>query len=161
MASLTSGFKAADNCAFLAENDSRGDACRSRRTELKIEHVAFNVEDPLAMGRWYVEHLGFRVKRRTVEPPYAHFLADDSETVMIEIYKNDQASVPDYHSTNPLVLHLALVSDDIESDVRRLTSAGATLAGEIQVTPQGDQLAMLRDPWGFAIQLVKRQQSMI
>ena len=44
---------------------------------MKIEHLAINVEDPLAMGRWYVDHLGFKVKRRSVEPPYAHFLADD------------------------------------------------------------------------------------
>ena len=128
---------------------------------MKIEHVAFNVEDPLAMGRWYVEHLGFKVKRRTVDPPYAHFLADDSGTVMIEIYQNPQASIPDYRDANPLTLHLALVSGDVESDVRRLTTAGATLVGEIQLTPQGDQIAMLRDPWGVAIQLVKRQQPMI
>ncbi len=128
---------------------------------MKIEHVAFNVEDPLAMGRWYVEHLGLTVKRRTVDPPYAHFLADDSGTVMIEIYKNEQAPVSDYRETDPLTVHLAFVTSDIESDVQRLTSAGATLVGDVQLTPQGDQLAMLRDPWGFAIQLVKRQQSMI
>lgn len=123
---------------------------------MKIEHVAFNVEDPLAMGRWYVEHLGFKVKRRTVEPPYGHFLTDDSGTVMIEIYGNGDAPVPDYGSMNPLMLHLALVSNDVEADVRRLSAAGATSLGEIQHSPQGDQLAMLRDPWGFAIQLVKR-----
>ena len=34
-------------------------------------------------------------------------------------------------------------------------------AGDISVTPAGDQLAMLRDPWGFAIQLAKRNQPMI
>ena len=77
---------------------------------MKIEHFAFNVEDPLAMGRWYVEHLGFKVKRRTVDPPYGHFLADDSGTVMIEIYGNEQALVPDYRDTDPLTVHLALIS---------------------------------------------------
>jgi catechol 2,3-dioxygenase-like lactoylglutathione lyase family enzyme len=128
---------------------------------MKIEHVAFNVEDPLAMGRWYVEHLGFKVKRRTVDPPYAHFLADDSGTVMIEIYGNPESAVPDYQSMNPLMLHLALVSKDIESDIARLKAAGATLVGELQTAPNGDQLAMLRDPWGFAVQLVKRDSPMI
>ncbi len=128
---------------------------------MKIEHVAFNVEDPLGMGRWYVEHLGFKVKRRTVEPPYMHFLADDSGTVMIEIYGNRDAPTPDYRSMNPAMLHLALVSADVEADVTRLSSAGATLVGEIQSMPTGDQLAMLRDPWGFALQLVKRGSPMI
>ena len=128
---------------------------------MKIEHVAFNVKDPLAMGRWYVEHLGMKVKRRTVDPPYAHFLADDSGTVMIEIYGNDAAPVPDYESTNPLVLHLAFVSNDLDADVDRLTKAGATQVGERLNAPNGDHLAMLRDPWGFAIQLVTRAETMI
>ena len=128
---------------------------------MKIEHAAFNVEDPLAMGRWYVEHLGLKVKRRTVDPPYAHFLADDSGTVMIEIYGNKSAPLPDYRSMNPAELHLAFVSKDVESDVRRLIAAGATQVGEIDTAANGDQLAMLRDPWGFAIQLVKRATPMI
>ena len=55
---------------------------------MKIEHVALNVPDPLAMARWYVEHLGLTVKRRAMEAPYAHFLADDSGTVMVELYGN-------------------------------------------------------------------------
>ena len=33
---------------------------------MRVEHVAFNVEDPLAMARWYVDHLGFQVKRRVM-----------------------------------------------------------------------------------------------
>lgn len=128
---------------------------------MKIEHVAFNVEDPLAMGRWYVEHLGLKVKRRTVDSPYAHFLADDGGTVMIEIYGNKSAPLPDYRSMNPSELHLAFVSKDVESDVRRLIAAGATQVGEIDTAANGDHLAMLRDPWGFAIQLVKRAAAMI
>lgn len=128
---------------------------------MKIEHIAVNVEDPLAMGRWYVEHLGMKVKRRTVDPPYAHFLADDSGTVMIEIYGNKSAPLPDYRSMNPAELHLAFVSQDVASDVRRLVAAGATQVGEIDTVAKGDQLAMLRDPWGFAIQLAQRAESMI
>ena len=128
---------------------------------MKIEHVAFNVEDALSMGRWYVEHLGFTVKRRVMEPPWAHFLADDSGTVMLEIYSNPDAPVPDYRATDPLVLHLALVSQDVEADVERLTAAGATLLGEVQRLKNGDCLAMLRDPWGFAVQLVQRGTPMI
>ncbi len=127
---------------------------------MKIEHVAFNVKDPLSMGRWYVEHLGFSVRRRLVEPPYTHFLADDSVTVMIEIYGNSHAPTPDYNNLNPLVLHLALVSEDLKTDAQRLTAAGAMLVDEIQSLPNGDELAMLRDPWGLAIQLVKRSSPM-
>lgn len=128
---------------------------------MKIEHVAFNVSEPVLMARWYVEHLGMKVKRRLVEPPYMHFLADDSGTVMLEIYKNPEAPIPDYGATNPAVLHLALVSNDVPHDAKRLVDAGATMVGEIQENAGGDQLAMLRDPWGFAVQLVQRGEPMI
>ena len=50
---------------------------------MRVEHVAFNVEDPLEMARWYVEHLGFEVKRRVMQAPWAHFLVDSSGSTMI------------------------------------------------------------------------------
>ena len=55
---------------------------------MKIEHVALNVSDPIDMARWYVEHLGMVIKRRVTESPWAHFLADESGTVMLELYGN-------------------------------------------------------------------------
>ena len=128
---------------------------------MRIEHVALNVEDPLPMARWYVEHLGFTVKRRMVDAPWTHFLADDTGNVMIELYKNSDAPIPDYGSMNPFSLHLALISADVRSDTERLTAAGAVLDGEILETPGGDVMAMLRDPWGFTVQLVKRETPMI
>lgn len=113
------------------------------------------------MGRWYVEHLGFKVTRRIVEPPYTHFLVDETGLVMIEIYGNADAPVPDYAAQHPLTLHLALVSTDVPSDVRRLESAGAQLDGAIVDTPAGDRMAMLRDPWGCVLQLVQRKSPML
>ncbi len=128
---------------------------------MRIEHVAFNVADPLAMARWYVDHLGFTVRRRFVEPPYGHFLADESGKVMVELYARTDAPVPDYQAQHPATLHLALTSRDVEADVRRLTAAGATLVGEIDRPASGDVLAFLRDPWGVCLQLVQRAQAMV
>ena len=54
---------------------------------MKIEHVAFNVSDPVLIARWYVEHLGMKVRRRIVEPPYMHFLTDDSGTVRHAVHQ--------------------------------------------------------------------------
>lgn len=128
---------------------------------MKIEHVAWNVSDPNAMARWYVEHLGFTVKRRFVEPPYGHFLADDSGTVMVELYSRSDAPVPDYAAQHPAVLHLALVSHNVEADLARLEQAGGKLVGAIDRQPNGDVLAFVRDPWGFTLQLVQRAQPMV
>ena len=128
---------------------------------MKIEHLAFNVTDPLGMARWYVEHLGLTVKRRTVEPPYAHFLADDSGTVMLEIYGNSDAPRLDFPTVQPPALHLAFLSGDLAADVKRLVAAGASIVADVHVLATGDTFAMLRDPWGVPLQLVKRLSPMI
>ncbi len=128
---------------------------------MRIEHFALNVEDPLALSRWYVEHLGLRVVRRAMESPWAHFLTDDGGQIMVEVYGNPDVPLPDYHQQNPMVMHLAYVTQDVEADVARLTAAGATQIGDLLHTPAGDVLAMLRDPWGVPIQLAKRASPML
>ena len=128
---------------------------------MKIEHLAFNVADPLAFARWYVEHLGLTVKRRLVEPPYVHFLADDSGTVMLEVYGNPDAPKLDFPTVQPPALHLAFLSADLPADVKRLVSAGASIVADVHTLPSGDTFAMLRDPWGLPLQLVKRLTPMI
>jgi uncharacterized glyoxalase superfamily protein PhnB len=61
---------------------------------------------------------------------------------------------------DPLVLHLAFAVEDVGGARARLLAAGASPVGEVAVTPEGDQMAMLRDPWGFPIQVVKRARPM-
>ncbi len=125
-------------------------------SDMKIEHVAFNVAEPVAMAHWYTKHLQMRVVRISGPPWHAHFLVDAARVSMIEIYYNSKAPVPEYSKTDPLVLHLAFAVDDVAATRARLIHAGATVEGGIDVNPLGDNLAMLRDPWGFALQLVKR-----
>lgn len=127
---------------------------------MKLEHFALNVSDPLAMADWYVRHLGLQIVRQKKEPPYTAFLADDSGQMLIEIYNNPSNEVPFYNQMNPLLLHLAFVSNDPQKDKLRLLSAGATSV-EDQYLEDGSQLFMLRDPWGLAIQLCKRAEPML
>jgi glyoxylase I family protein len=127
---------------------------------MKIEHTAINVEEPVLMARWYVEHLGLEVKRRTTDAPYAHFLADDGGTVMMELYGNKDAPRLDFHQLNPAQLHFAFVSKDVPADTARLVAAGATIVADVHQLGD-DTFAMLRDPWGVPVQLVKRAQPMI
>ena len=132
-----------------------------REITVKIEHVAWNVENPVEVARWYVEHLGMTIVKGSAEGAAAHFIADDSGAVMLEMYNNPKVDTPDYPGMDPLLLHLAFVCDDVKGGVDRLVSAGAELVGDITVTDAGDELAMLRDPWGFAIQLARRAEPMI
>jgi len=127
---------------------------------MKIEHVAINVPDPLALARWYVDHLKLTVVRRSMDAPYAHFLADESGQMMLEIYGNTTAPSLEFPAVAPPALHFAFVSSDVAADVKRLTAAGATLLSGPEMIG-GDELAMLRDPWGVCIQFVKRAQRML
>ncbi len=124
---------------------------------MRIEHIAMNLPKPVEAAKWYCEHLGLKCVKGSEEPPYAHFLADEAGA-MLEIYLNDSAPVPDYGSADPLVLHIAFEVDDVPAKRDELVEAGAATCGDITVTPAGDELAMLRDPWGVAVQLVKRAE---
>ncbi len=128
---------------------------------MKLEHVALQVPDPRGTARWYVEHLGMTVAWEGADPPYGRFLADDGGTVLIEVYGFPDVPTPDYAAQHPRVLHLAFVSQDVAADVRRLTAAGATLDSGPETTPLGDEIAMLRDPWGVCVQLVNRKRPML
>lgn len=129
--------------------------------ELQMEHFAINTKDPVSMATWYCEHLSMSVVRTGPEPGLMHFLADATGRVVMEIYTNPPELVPDYRAMDPRVLHLAFCVDDIEATVQRLVEAGAEKEVEPFFTPEGDHMAMLRDPWGFCIQFCKRATPMI
>ncbi len=128
---------------------------------MKIEHFAFQAPDPVAFAAWYCEHLGMKVLRSVGAPTFTHFLGASDDAVLIEIYRNTNAPIPDYPNQDPLVIHLAFVSTDPNADAARLTAAGATIQAPATTTPAGDTLIMLRDPWGFAIQLCQRKTPML
>ena len=88
-------------------------------------------------------------------------MADDAGHTLLEIYRSPSEPVPDYASMNPMVLHLAFVSEDVDADRARLLNAGCTSCGEPSKGPNGDAFAMLRDPWGLPLQLVKRSKPLV
>ena len=122
---------------------------------LRLEHVAFNVSDPAAAAAWYVAHLGMRVARKVEVAPFMHFLADASNSMLIELYANPVAAVPDYPAKHPIELHIAFATGDPDGDRAALVAAGATFVDESTLA-DGSRLVMLRDPWGLALQLCQR-----
>jgi catechol 2,3-dioxygenase-like lactoylglutathione lyase family enzyme len=122
---------------------------------MKVEHFALNVADPVAMADWYAKHLGMTIARQFDNAARTTFLADSQGAVMLEIYNNPPEAVPNYREMDPLLIHLAFVSEDPETDKARLLEAGATLVEEFTMA-DGSRLMMMRDPWGLAIQFCKR-----
>jgi glyoxylase I family protein len=126
---------------------------------MKLEHFALQVPDPVAMGDWYVKNLGCAIVRSEGEPSHGRFLSVGR--ALFEIYRNPKVSVPDYKAIEPLHLHVAFNSDNLVADRDRLVKAGATVVTDVNTTPAGDEIMMLRDPWGLPIQFVKRAQPML
>lgn len=120
---------------------------------MKLEHVAIDVPDPEAFKAWWCENLGFRVS------PNPGFIMDDSGESGLEVYRTGETpAAPDYASMNAMTLHVALVSRDVKGDVDRLVAAGAKLE-QLKLDNPDFHMAILRDPWGVAIQLCDRKAS--
>ena len=128
---------------------------------MNVEHVAFLVDDPDAVAKWYCDALNMRIVRQGDPPNRMTFLADEGRNVMFEIYANADVPTPDYASQDPMALHLAFTADDVEAAREKLVAAGATSVGDIWHREDGDVLAMHRDPWGLAVQLLKRKEPML
>ena len=121
---------------------------------MKLEHVAIDVPDAESLIAWWCDNLGFRRSA-----PGSAFIIDDSGTMGLEVYRTGETPVaPDYKAMNSMTLHVAFVSEDVKADVDRLVAAGATLEQMMLENPAFN-MAILRDPWGVAIQLCKRKQS--
>ena len=126
---------------------------------MRLEHCALQVPDPVPMADWYVKHLGCTVARSGGAPNHARFI--QAGPVLIEIYQSTSAPTPDYHAMHPAQLHLAFVSENLKADRDRLVGAGAKIVDDYFTNPAGDELLMLRDPWGIGLQLVKRATPML
>ena len=127
---------------------------------MKVEHLALQVADPVKMAKWYVEHLQMQVVRKGGKPSYGRFLADLTGRVILEIYHNPNYPVPDYASQPAAQLHLAFAVSDIDVVHANLVAAGAKPEGQIEEIAAGDRIAVVRDPWGLAVQLVKRAKAL-
>lgn len=124
----------------------------------RFEHLAINVPDMEVAATWYCNQLGMTRVRH--DPGVKMFLADRAGVVVLELYANESKPRLDLAATASAALHLAFSVDEIEPAVRELVAAGATVESE-PAENAGDMLAMLRDPFGLALQLVQRTKPLL
>jgi catechol-2,3-dioxygenase len=113
------------------------------------------------MAKWYSENLGMKIMREGPPPVNMRFIADAGGNMMLELYNNPADEVPDYRNMGVLTLHIAFLVDDVAQIRGDLLDAGATMAKDIEVTDAGDEILILRDPWGIPIQFLKRAKPML
>ncbi|MGA3245671.1 MAG: VOC family protein [Bacteroidota bacterium] len=145
---------------FLAPEGSNSSSGYSRES-IRPEHVAFNVPDPVAAVKWYTGNLGMKVMRKGGPPTFTSFVADSGEHMMMELFHNADYPLLEPAKMSHMSIHLAFMVNDIEAIKTKLVAAGATLVEDITKTPSGDQVLMLRDPWGLPIQFAQRVKPML
>jgi catechol-2,3-dioxygenase len=122
-----------------------------------IEHLGILVSQPLAMAEWYNKVVGFHTMfSKGNEEKAVAFLKVDSTGTMLELIKLPEIDSTASRLNHHLQFHIALKSEDPDSDAKYLMENGATLIEVCPVTLDGDYLIVLHDPWGNCIQLAKR-----
>jgi catechol 2,3-dioxygenase-like lactoylglutathione lyase family enzyme len=124
---------------------------------MRFEHFALNVPDSIQMAAWYVAHMGMKIVLAVDKEPHTRFLADETGRVVMEIYTNKAAPIPEYSAVHPLNLHRAFAVTDADAAKDRLLAAGAIYVEEVRPA-DGSVLYMLRDPWGVPLQICRRVQ---
>lgn len=158
--SIAAVFAALGTLAGCGHDENKNDEKLVKEEGFVLEHPAIDVADPVATASWWVENLGFTITKQKDDETHTTFLVDASGRVAIEMYRaKTQPTAPDYANMDPLTLHFGFTSKDVDADIERLTKAGATLV--VHEKAPGFDGAMMRDPFGIAIQFVKREQSVL
>ncbi len=128
-----------------------------RVINMNIEHIGFLSHEPIQMGQWYKDNLGFRIIIVDgSDSDGVVFLEDDNGTVL-EIGNLPGISPVDFRLHHPLSFHLAIECLSPENEAKRLVEAGAELVGESLKNAHKGEKILVRDPWGLTIQLLNRK----
>ena len=130
-------------------------------SDLRPDHLELNIADTREKAKWYVENLGLKIVSQSDGPSYNIFISDADDNMMLELNQDSKSPMLEFEKIDYNSFHFAFLVPDIASIKDKLISAGAKLAEDIKKTANGDQVLMLRDPWGQAIQFVKRVKPML
>ncbi|TWU31217.1 VOC family protein [Novipirellula artificiosorum] len=120
----------------------------------RFEHVRINVADKEATAKWYVDNVGLEII--ATNDSDVVFVADKDHNFMIEL-----CSIPGlkntYFDVDLNSYHLAFEGHKtIEAVAEKMLKNGAEQVGDIYRNQVGDFVLNLRDPNGFAAQLIHR-----
>jgi catechol 2,3-dioxygenase-like lactoylglutathione lyase family enzyme len=125
---------------------------------MTIEHIGICVPAPISMGNWYRDHLGFKILHSGGDDAEGvSFIIDSAGKTVLELGKLAEGPPLDPRSLLPLQLHIAIECQDPAAEAQRLVAAGAELIGESPHNAYPGEKILVRDPWGFVIQLLNRQ----
>src|SRR5512138_2460935 len=129
--------------------------------KLRIEHIGICVAAPISMGEWYRDHLGFQIVRSVGNDiDGVSFVVDDEGNTILELGRLPEGPPLEGQSLFPLQLHIAVACEDPAAEAERLCHTGAKLLGESPRNHYKGEKILIRDPWGYTIQLVNRKNKL-
>ncbi|HEY47059.1 MAG TPA: VOC family protein [Anaerolineae bacterium] len=124
---------------------------------MNAEHIGIFARDTVALSRWYLETLGFKVIR-TLEkegrPPI--FFLKGEKGMVIEILPTTSSHVA-RELSDPGYSHIGLVVQDFDQAASSLQSKGVSLH-DVRTTSNGWTIGYFNDPEGNRLEIVYRPQ---
>src|SRR5512137_1946707 len=113
------------------------------------------------MGKWYQDNLGFKILLSAGDDvDGVSFVVDSTGTTVLELGRLPEVPSLEGRNLPPLQLHIAIECVNPAAEAQRLIDAGAELLGEsLRNSYQGEKI-LIRDPWGYTIQLVNRKDKL-
>ena len=128
---------------------------------MKVEHIGISVPDPIAMGKWYAQHLGFRIIfSGSGDSDGVSFVIDRPDGTVLELFKLPDVPPIDAKGMQPIQLHLAVECENPKAEIDRLVQAGAQFVGECPRNSYPGEKFFVRDPWGFVLQVLNREDKL-
>jgi glyoxylase I family protein len=127
---------------------------------IRLEHLGFNVPDANATAQWYIDTFGFVLVRHAGDATNNQFIADAGQHFMLQFYTRPADPMWD-SPASVFTQQLALQVSDIAAVQQRLLQAGATSEVDLMQNASGDTICFLRDPFGIALELVQRVETML
>ena len=121
---------------------------------VRFEHLRINVADKERTAQWYVDHVGLEMIPSNTEDVV--YVADKDRNFMLEL-----SALPNlkntYADVNIDAFHLAFEGQQSIKEVsERMLKNGGKQDGELYTNKIGDYVLNVRDPNGFALQLLYR-----
>jgi catechol 2,3-dioxygenase-like lactoylglutathione lyase family enzyme len=122
---------------------------------MNAEHIGIYARDTVALSRWYLDKLGFKVVR-TLEKegrPPIYFLKGEKGLV-IEILPTTSSLVT-RELSDPGYSHIGLIVEDFEQAASSLQSKGVSVY-DVRTTSNGWTIGYFKDPEGNQLEIVYR-----
>ena len=122
----------------------------------EFNHVHLKAPDPKATADWYVKAFEFKIISDTVRPVGDRFIrCQTSDGVVINISgaRTNESMGEGNEDAHWGLEHFGLNVDDMDAEIERLTSMGATLKEGPSDNPNGLRIAFIAAPDNTPIEL--------